>query len=107
MLRHVIEGQLDLEAVVVDAQVPVLVLQHDRHLARVARGDLLGEFHAGRTGVEGNVEMVLTRQPLRLGNAQRLADDTLQGILGEQVIAHQVIGHAGRSGVSVCRGLAG
>ena len=44
LFRHVVEGELHLEAVVLDMQVPVLVLQHDGHLARVALRDLLGQL---------------------------------------------------------------
>ena len=48
-LGNAVEGELHLEAVVGDGQVPEAVLQHDRHLVGIFLLQALGETDAGRT----------------------------------------------------------
>src|SRR5690606_22919728 len=57
--RDLVEAQSDLEAVIVDRQIPELVLQDDRHLVREALAQMLRYMHVGRAGLEGDVEMVV------------------------------------------------
>ena len=58
-LRDVVERQLDLKTAVVDGEVPELVLENDRHALGVILAQPLGDGHAGVTGIEGNIEVMI------------------------------------------------
>src|SRR3546814_6157304 len=56
--RHLIERQSHLEPVFVDLQVPIAILDDDRHLVGKALQQMLWDIHAGRARAEGDVEMM-------------------------------------------------
>ena len=62
LLRHVGEREADLEAGVGDLQIPILELQHDRHLLGIAFAQAAGYAHARRIGEEGDEEMMVAGQ---------------------------------------------
>jgi len=92
-LRHAGEGEPDLEGVVADVEVPELVLEHDRHLVRMLLAQALRQAHARRGGPEGDVEMMLAREPVAARLGQDLADDALERVLHHQVVAENILGH--------------
>jgi hypothetical protein len=61
-----------LPARAVHRQIPELVLEHDRHLLRVACPQMAGHGDARMVGAEGEVEMMLTGQPVLATCAQRI-----------------------------------
>ena len=68
-------------------QVPVLVLEHDRHLFRVlARADGSGSSTPGMVAAEGDVEMVRAGQAFFGDMRQRAAHDAAQRIVDESVV---------------------
>jgi hypothetical protein len=66
-----------------DAKVPELMLEHDGHLLRVLVPQALRQAYARKFGAEGDVEMVLARQPVLAGVHENLAHDSLQRLLHE------------------------
>ena len=92
-LRHVVERQFDFEMVVVHMQVPVLMLQHDRHFLLVLLPQFLGDADGRMLCVERNVEVVLARQAGPLHAHECRPDDAPQGILSQQIVAHQILSH--------------
>ena len=95
---HAAERQADLEGIVVDRQIPELMLQHDGHGLRILRPHPLGQPHARRRGVEGDLEMVVARQAVLGGVRQHGAHDAAQGRLGEKVVADVIDSHGGMTG---------
>ena len=92
-LRLAAELQGDREEGLARGQVPVLVLQDDRHLVGILAEQVRRSGHAGRVGLEGDVEVVRARQALRRGGAlQGRLDHAAQGVLGHRLIAHLVLG---------------
>src|SRR5690606_12728480 len=69
------------------------VLKDDGHLLRILRAQPVRDAHAHRARVEGDVEMMISRQALfgRLG--QYAAHHAAQGLLGQKIVA-DVVGHA-------------
>jgi hypothetical protein len=93
-LRHVGEGEADLEAGVADLQVPVLELDHDGHLLGIFFAQARRDAHARRSRQEGDEEVMVAGQasPRHLG--QDLAHDAAQRLLGKNVVADVVFGHS-------------
>jgi hypothetical protein len=90
-----VERQADFEVRLGDHQIPELVLQHDGHLFGILLVQPLGDAHARRAGVERDVEMMLARQHAGFGDVnQHPAHDGAQRLLGQQIIADVVDGHA-------------
>jgi hypothetical protein len=88
-----VERETDFEGGFVDLEVPVLVLDDDRHFLVVLTEQFLAEANAGGARHEGNEEVVVTGKP-GLGNlGQNLAHDAAQGFLGENVVSHMIFGH--------------
>ena len=94
LLRHVGEGQADLEAGLGDLEVPILELQHDRHLLGIAFAQPARHAHARRVGQEGDEEMVVARQAGARDLGQHLAHHPAKRVLGENVVAYVVVSHA-------------
>ena len=92
---HAAERQADLEGIVVDRQIPELVLQHDGHGLRILRPHPVRQPHAGRRSVEGDLEMVVARQAVLGGIRQHGAHDAAQGGLGEKVVPDVINRHSG------------
>ncbi len=84
------EAQGHGEALRIGLQAPELVLQHDRHLVRIARLKVVGDLHTRRRRAEGDVEVMLARQAALGDLAQRLPQDTAQCALEHMVIAKGV-----------------
>ena len=99
--RHVGEGEPNIKGVLVDLEIPELVLQHDRHLLGILFAHPVGHLNARRIRDESNEEVMVARQA-RLGDfRQYFADHATQRILHENVIADHVFGHRFASGPRV------
>ena len=93
LLRHALERQPDLKRRIGDGQIPELVLQDHRHLARILGGEARGDAHARIARVEGHEEMVLAGKPGLRHLGQHLLDEAAQRLLREHIVADQVFGH--------------
>src|SRR3546814_4566231 len=90
--RHLIERQSHLEPVFVDLQVPIEILDDDRHLVGKALQQMLWDIHAGRARAEGDVEMMGSGQAACfLHLAKDAADDGAQGVLHDLVIGNKAV----------------
>ena len=74
-------------------QIPELVLQHDGHFFRILLAHARGELHAGRAGVERDIEMMLARQPGFRRIGEHAAHHRAQRLLGQQIVADVVDRH--------------
>jgi hypothetical protein len=92
-LRHGGEGELHLEALVRHRQVPELILEDDGHLLRILLLEPLGDGNAVGDGIEGDVEMVLAREPVALDLGQHVTNHAAQGGLSEKVVSQFVVCH--------------
>ena len=98
LFRNAAERQADLEAALVHGQIPELVLQDDGHLLGILHAQPVRHAHALGVGVERNVEMMIARQVLLLGDVgEHVAHHAAQRLLGQEIVA-EMVGHAG-SGV--------
>jgi len=79
LFGNLIEGQADVEIVVMHIEAPVLMLKHDGHL--------------GIFSQERNVEMMFARQARCCGHAQGILEHAAQRVLHHQVVTHQILGH--------------
>ena len=94
-LRHSAEAQRHREGVLADREVPVLVLQDDRHLVGMARVQAGRDRDSRVRGPEGQVEVVLAREPLARRQAQRLAGHVAERLPDEpRVVERVLLGHA-------------
>ena len=93
-LRHAAEAQRHREGLLADGEVPVLVLQDDRHLVGMARPQAGRDRDSRVRGPEGQVEVVLAREPLARRQAQRLAGNVAQRLPDEpRVVERVLLGH--------------
>ena len=76
-----------------DAEIPELVLEHDRHFLRVLVAQALGQAHAGMLGREGNIEVMVAWKSVLGGLGQELAHDSLERVLHHEIVAEEVLGH--------------
>src|SRR5690606_7822898 len=92
--RDLVEAQPDRKAVLVDRQVPELVLQHDRHFVGKAFAQVLGDGYARRAGLEGDVEVVVAgqRAAAALDRAEHAPDYRAQRLLHDLVVRDQAVG---------------
>lgn len=74
-LGDLVEAEADLEFVLVDLQVPELVLKHDRDLFRVPFPHGVGQHDTGVPGVVGDVEMVVAHDAALGDMHQGFAND--------------------------------
>ena len=86
-----VEAHRHFEELVVDDEVPVLVLEHDRHLFRILGAQIVGQLHAGVGAAEGNVEMVRAGQALVGDLSQHAAHDAAQRIVDESVVVKAIV----------------
>ena len=93
LLRNIGEGKADLEAGIGHLQIPILVLDDDRHLFWIALAQAGRDAHAWRAGQEGDEEVVVARQPGARHFAEHLAHDAAQCLLGQNVVSDVVFGH--------------
>ena len=91
--RHAAERQADLEGLIADGEIPELMLQDDRHFARVLRAHAIGKPHARRHRAERNLEMMIAGQAVLGGIRQNGAHDAAQGGLRQDVVANVISGH--------------
>ena len=97
------EGKPDLEALLVYAQVPKLMLQDDGHLFRILRPQPVGNPHALGMGVEGDVKMMVARQAFLGGVGEHAAHHAAQRLLGQKIVA-DLVGHGSSMPGSCTRG---
>ena len=93
MFRALVEGKGDLEPLVVDHEVPELVLQDHGHFLGVLLAEILGHLDAGVAGVEGDVKVMGAGQTVLGDLLERVADDAAQRLLDELVVSQQVLAH--------------
>src|SRR5262249_19703400 len=93
----------DLETLLLDHQVPELMLEHDRHFFGKLGEDSRRHAHALRTGIESDVEMVVARQAMFGGVIEHGAHDAAEGLLREDVVADVIDGHDPFSGARLSR----
>src|SRR5262249_34326528 len=91
--RNATKRHADLETLLVDSQVPELVLEHDRHLGRELGQKPWRHAHALSLRIEGDVEMVLARQPVLGGIVEHRAHHATQRLLRKQIVADVIDGH--------------
>ena len=96
--RHVAERKADSEVVFLDLEVPEAVLEYDRHLVGKAFHQMLWDRNARRSGLEGDVEMVLAGEAAgQLDFAQYPPDHGTQRVLHNLVVGNQafrrLVGH--------------
>ena len=96
--RNAIKGETDFEGGLGDLEIPILVLDDDRHFLVVLTEQFLAEANAGGARHEGNEEVVVTGKPGLGDFGQNLAHDAAQGFLGENVVSHMIFGHDYPSG---------
>lgn len=85
------ERQADLEMLRLDLQVPIFVLQHDRHLVGKALVQVLRDGNTRRLSLEGDIEMMVARQPIHRDIAEHAANHSAQRLLHYIVIGNQAI----------------
>ena len=90
-LRHIVEGQLHLKAVLIDEEVPEGVLQHNHHLFRVLIFQAFRKDRPRRTGAEADVKMMVARKATLLHPLQNGSDDAAQGFAGQDVVTDLVL----------------
>ena len=76
------------EALLVDREVPELVLQDDGHVGRVAVAQELRDRHARMMGAEGDVEMMRRRRTFLGEAAQHVAHDGAQRTLDQPSVVY-------------------
>ena len=86
MLGSAPEIERHAEALVVNLQIPELMLQDDRHFVRILGAQFGRQPNAFRRCPERDVKMVVPRQPVPGGVQQRLMNDAPQGILDPLII---------------------
>ena len=69
------------------------MLEDDCHFLRVLFAQAVRDANAGEVRPEGNVEMVLAREPILAGVDQDLSHHALEGFLHQEIVADQVFGH--------------
>ena len=94
-MRDLVEAQRDGKAIVKDLEAPELVLQDDRHLARVARGQRVVHDHARVVGTERDVEVMPARQAVLRDHAEHVVHDAEQSLLDEACVIDLRSEHAG------------
>src|SRR5262249_26684776 len=87
------ERNADLETVVLDHEVPELVLKDDSHFLGKLSRDPRRHAHAMRAGIEGDVEMVLARQTVFGGVVENGAHDAAKRFAREDVVTDMIDGH--------------
>src|SRR6202043_2500268 len=85
----------DLERLLVDREVAELVLEDDGHFLGILGAQALRHAYPRRTGVEGNIEMMIARQAALGGVLQHPAQHRAQRLLRQQVVAYVVDRHGG------------
>src|SRR3546814_2336958 len=60
--RRLVERQADAEMILLDAEVPKTVLQHDRHFVGEFGDQMRGDVDPGGLCLEGDIEMMLAGQ---------------------------------------------
>ena len=91
MRWHLIEGQPDLEPSIADLEIPIFVLEDDRHLVRETFPQTGRNGDAWRTRLEGDVEVMDAGQPFARDLTEDAADNSAQGILHDLVIGNQAV----------------
>src|SRR5690606_25175497 len=94
LLRHVREGESNFEAGVAHLQTPILELDDDRHLLRILLAQPAWDAHYGRSGKEGDEEVVVSGTAGARALGQHLAHDAPQRFVSQYVVAYKVLGHA-------------
>ncbi len=92
--RDLVEREANAEAVILNLQVPELVLQDNGHFVRKTLTQALWNVHAGGTGFERDIEVVHARKHASTGCnlAQHTANNRAQGLLHDFVVGDQTIG---------------
>ena len=75
-------------------QILKLMLKDDRHLVGVNLTHAAREAHSGRVGAKGDVEVVIAGQAILGRIDEDTADNAAEGLLHEQIVANQVVGHS-------------
>src|SRR5262249_39667681 len=74
-------------------EVPVLVLQHNRHFLRVTSVQPLRQIDPRIARIEGNVKVMIAGQAAARNFAQCGTHDTPQRLLRQEIVPHQVFRH--------------
>ena len=93
VLVHPAERETHLERLLVDAEVAVLVLKHDRHFIGILRAQAPRQAHPRRAGVEGNIKVMLAREAVVGGVLEHPAQHGAQRLLGQQVVTDVIDRH--------------
>ena len=72
-------------------EIPVLVLQNDRHLFGILRAQILRQFHAGIAAAEADVEMMRAREARFRDLSQHASHDAAQRIVDESVVVKAIV----------------
>jgi imidazoleglycerol-phosphate dehydratase len=74
-----------------DLQIPIFVLEHNRHFVGEAFVQMLRNRNARRLGLERDIEMMVPGKPARRDIAQHTADHGAQCLLHHVVIGNQAV----------------
>src|SRR5262249_19795131 len=97
--RDAIKGKPDIEMILLNREIPELVLEHDGHVVRVARPKTRRYAHAVNASIESDKKMVipLKRRTRHIG--EHSPNDATKRILGQKVVADVVDRHGRLSSV--------
>lgn len=91
--RNLVEAQPHFKPGVIDAKIPIFVLENNRHLVREAFGKMFWNIHAGRGGFEGDIEMMAAGKAACAAHfAKHTPHDGAKRLLDDLIIRNQAIG---------------
>ena len=91
MRRYLAERQAYLKMVRLNFQVPIFVLQNDRHLIRESFVQMGRNGNSGRLCFESNIEMMVARKAVKRNIAQHTTHNGAQCLLHNVVIGNHAV----------------